>query len=255
QEWELFDTPDGSQPNPLVLYEPQLENARAALESARAGRDQAELNLERTVIRTPFVSLVRSQNAAPGRHIAPGTPVAVLAEVNRAEIVVHLPPGDLRWINVPRAGDQNKGSEAAVRIMGNSRDFSRSGTVSRSLGQVDPETRMLGIVVEVEDPYAVFAGEQGGITELPFGSFVQVNITGKDLEDVMVVPRQALRQDSTVWIADQQNRLEIREVTVKRSQEDQVMISSGLTSGERIILTSISSPAEGMKLRVEENHE
>lgn len=255
QEWELFDTPDGSQPNPLVLYEPQLENARAALESSRAALDQAELNLERTVIRAPFVSLVRSQNAAPGRHIAPGTPVAVLAEVNRAEIVVHLPLSDLQWIDVPRAGEQDKGSAAAIRIMGDSGDFSRSGIVSRSLGQVDPDTRMLGIVVEVEDPYALFSGEQGRETELPFGSFVQVKITGKELENVMVLPRQALRQDSTVWIADPQNRLEIREVTVKRSQKDQVMISSGLKSGERVVLTSISSPADGMKLRVQENHE
>ncbi|MFP4128470.1 MAG: efflux RND transporter periplasmic adaptor subunit [Desulfonatronovibrio sp.] len=255
REWEMFQDKDTEKPAPLVLYEPQLKNARAALDSARARLEQARLNLERTVIRSPFVSLVRSQNAAPGRYITPGSPVTVLAEIEKAEVIVHLPQSDVRWIDIPGPEDKEPGSEVLVRVMGKSRDSAVTGRISRSLGRVDPQTRMLGIVVEVEDPYAVSDKFSEHESELAFGSFVQVEITGPELEDVVVLPRQALRENSTVWIADKDDRLEIRDVSVKRFQEDQVMISSGIQSGERIILTNISAPAQGMKIKADPNHE
>jgi RND family efflux transporter MFP subunit len=255
QEWELFKDQDHAEPNPLVLYEPQLRNARAALDAAMAALAQAELDLERTAIKAPFASRVLSQSVAPGQYISQAGPVAVLAEVEKAEVVIHLPLSELKWVEVPLAGAETGGSEAKVRIMGEPEDRFRPTKIARSLGQVDPGTRMMGVIVEVEDPYALKAQNQGHMNELPLGSFVQVEIMGRELENIFVLPRRALQEHSFVWIADQENRLQSREVTVERFEMDQVMISSGIEPGVRIVLTNITAPARGMQLRIENTHE
>jgi len=255
QEWELFKNQDHDEPNPLVLYEPQLRNARAALDASRAARAQAELDLERTTITAPFASRVLSQSVAPGQYISQAGPVAVLAEIEKAEVVIHLPLSELKWVEVPPAGAETGGSEAKVRIMGEPADRFRPAKIARSLGQVDPSTRMMGLIVEVEDPYALKAQNQGHMIELPLGSFVQVEIMGRELENIFVLPRRALQENSFVWIADQQDRLQSREVAVERFEMDQVMISSGIEPGERIVLTNVTAPARGMQLRIENTHE
>lgn len=245
QEWELFKDPDHAEPTPLVLYEPQLRNARA----------QAELDLERTTIKAPLASRVLSQSVAPGQYISQAGLVAVLAEIEKAEVVIHLPLSELKWVEVPPAGAETGGSEAKVRIMGEPGDRFRPAKIARSLGQVDSSTRMMGLIVEVEDPYALKAQNQGHMNELPLGSFVQVEIMGRELENIFVLPRRALQEKSFVWIADQENRLQSREVVVERFEMDQVMISSGIGPGERIVLTNITAPARGMQLRIENTHE
>jgi multidrug resistance efflux pump len=54
-EWERLYEDSGEEPNPLVLYEPQLKNARAALASAGSSVRQAEIDLERTRVRASFL--------------------------------------------------------------------------------------------------------------------------------------------------------------------------------------------------------
>jgi RND family efflux transporter MFP subunit len=255
QEWELFKDHDQTEPNPLVLYEPQLRNAMAALDAARAARSQAELDLERTTIKAPFNSRVISQSVAPGQYLSRAGHVAVLAEIEKAEVVIHLPSRELKWVEVPPAGTETGGSEAKVRIMGEPGDRFRPAKIARSLGQVDPSTRMMGLILEVEDPYSLKPQNKDHMNELPLGSFVQVEIMGRELENIFVLPRRALQENSFVWIADKQDRLQSREVVVERFEMDQVMISSGIEPGERIILTNITAPAKGMHLRIENTHE
>jgi multidrug efflux pump subunit AcrA (membrane-fusion protein) len=85
--------------------------------------------------------------------------------------------------------------------------------------------------------------------------FVDVEIIGKTLSGVFVVPRAALREGDTVWTMDDEGKLRVTPVTVVRRERDTVILRDGFPEGASIVLTNISGAAEGMKLRLsgEEN--
>ena len=75
------------------------------------------------------------------------------------------------------------------------------------------------------------------------------------LDDVFVLPRKALRENSMVWLVDNEDRMRIRPVEIVRFEQDEVFISKGLADGERVVTTNLSGAAEGMSLRVAANQE
>lgn len=248
QEWERFGSDldeDGArpalEPSPLVLFEPQMRQARAAVQAAKAARDLARLNLERTRIAAPYNCRVRSENAALGQFVHSGAPVAVIADTDRVEIRLPVKVEDLDWLEVP-------GAKAQVRVPDRPETV-WSGQVVRSLGEVDPNTRMTALVVSVADPYGLHLPENAEQGRLPPGLFVEVDLKGVELSGVVVVPRQALREHSTVWLAEE-GTLRIREVQVLRAQGEELILASGIEPDQRVILTSLTGAAEGMTVRV-----
>jgi RND family efflux transporter MFP subunit len=249
-EWERLKSEKPEQPNPLVLYEPQLKNARASLASAQAAVEQAEMNLSRTEIRAPFNCRVRSESVDLGQYVNSGMSVAVIAGTNTAEIVLPLPPEDLGWIRVPGWNTTGKGSPVIVRQRRGENDHTWHGQVIRSLGEVDVRSRMMKVIVSVQDPYNRLAkGTDRAV--LSSGAFVETGIKGTKLSGIFSIPRTAVRDNKTVWIMDSENILRVRPITIVRSDRDTVLVSEGLTNGERIVITSLAGAVDGMNLRTE----
>jgi RND family efflux transporter MFP subunit len=254
-EWERLHLAEKKEPSPLVLYEPQLKNARASVDSAKAALSQAELDLARTSVYAPFACLIRSEEVDLGQYVTVGNRVATVAGTDAAEIVVPLPLEEMQWISIPRKGSNGNGSKALVKLAVGDQVLTWKGRVVRSLGEVDPRGRMAQVVVAVDDPYNL---ERRGSTkqrDLEIGMFVDVEIIGKTLSGVFVVPRAALREGDTVWTMDDEGKLRVTPVTVVRRERDTVILRDGFPEGASIVLTNISGAAEGMKLRLsgEEN--
>ncbi len=249
-EWERLNRETEEQPNPLVVYEPQLKNARAARASAQAAVEQAELNLLRTGIRAPFNCRIRSETVDLGQYVNSGMSIAVIAGTDAAEIVLPLPPDDLGWIRVPGWNTTGQGSSATILQRRADRDHTWHGHVIRSLGEVDTRSRMMKVVVSVQDPYNRLAKETERAV-LSAGAFVETEIKGSRLSEVFPLPRAAVRDNGTVWIMDDENMLRIRPVTIVRSERDIVLVSEGLTHGDRVVITSLAGAVDGMKLRTE----
>jgi RND family efflux transporter MFP subunit len=247
-EWERLYEESAEEPNPLVLYEPQLKNARAALASARASVRQAEIDLERTRVRAPFNSRVRSEDIDLGQYVRAGTGVAVLAGTDTAEIAVPLPLAELRWLSIPKNGRDGSGSSASVRLFVGGVLYEWQGRVVRSTGEVDPGSRMMHVVVEVKDPYGL-ARREDARPPLAVGAFVDVHVAGTTLSDVYTIPRRALRDNARVWAVHGDDTLRIKNVTPLRLERDVVVVGEGLAEGDRLVLTTISGAADGMRLR------
>lgn len=248
QEWDRLDLAEGkTEANPLVLFEPQMKNAQASLLSAKAALRQAELDLERTVLRAPFAGVVRSKAADLGQVLRAGTPAAVLAGTAEAEVIVPLPLHELGWLQIPRPGDGQNGSPATVALVTGGRTFQWRGRIVRSLGDVDPQSRMTRVVVAVDDPYGL-QRKEAGRPPLAVGTFVQVTLQGELLPDVAVLPAAALRDGEQIWLMEDA-RLRFRPVQVVRRSRDEVVIGAGLQAGDQVVLTNVAGAAEGMKLR------
>ncbi len=261
QEWELLHP--GETGSPLVLYVPQLQAAEADLKAAQARVGEAQLRLKRTRLQAPFAGRVRQSRVEAGQFVSPGQPLAQLYSTERAEIAVPLPDEDLGWFALPglgsaaapeaiwrqgEAGVGRAGAPVEVLVSGwhAGRLHQWQGRVVRAEGEVDPQSRMVSVVVEIEDPQ--------GQAEAPLlvGAFVNVAIAGRQVEGVRTLPRAALRQDNTVWVATPEGTLQVRPVQVVRPLKEEVLVRVELAEGERIILTPLSGVSDGMKVRLAE---
>lgn len=248
REWERLELQEKGSPSPLVLRQPQLKSEKANLAAAAAGLQQARLNLERTLIRAPFNARLSSKKVDQGEYIRSGNQLGTLAGTDRAEIVVPLPVEELRWLNIPEAGSDEMGSTCVIRAQLGDQEQTWNGRITRALGEVDSKSRMTRIAVEVIDPYALETTNASS-PKLPNGLFVRLEISGSLLEHIVTIPRSALREDDSVWLAGSDGRLEIRPVHVLRRQGESLLIDTGLQTGDRLVLTSLSGAASGMQLR------
>ena len=124
-----------------------------------------------------------------------------------------------------------------------------------AVNQIDPKSRMVHAVAQVKDPYGLLADGEGGGSQLAtaplaVGLFVEAQILGRRLDDVVVLPRIALRDGDRVWIVDGEDRLHAREVEIVRFERDQVVIGAGLARGERVSVSPLQAVVEGMQVRV-----
>jgi RND family efflux transporter MFP subunit len=255
QEWARLSEGGTEEPNPLVLYEPQLKQARASLASADTAIRKAQIDLERTRVFAPFDCRVRAEQVDLGQYVRAGVSVGTVADSATAEIVVPLSLDEVHRLTVPRAGSGKKGSPATVEVHSGSKAYRWSGGVVRSLGEVDPRGRMTRLVVAVDDPYHLRGSRPGGRPDLEVGLFVNVAFEGGMVSGVFPLPRRAVRENSSVWIAGDDDTLRVQPVDVVRREDGTVLVGKGLEEGERVILTTLPGAAQGMKLRVVEKEE
>ena len=246
-EWERLNGNSAEAPNPLAVYEPQLKDAEGSVKSARAAFSMAKLDLERTRLTAPFNSIVRSESIDPGQYVTPATGAVQLSGTDVAEIIVPLPLDELAWVSVPRSPGE-AGSVAVVTMEVGGKAHSWKGSVVRSLGEVDPNGRMIRVVVAVEDPYGL-KKDNGKKPPLFFGAFVEVDFEGRRVEKLITIPRAALREGSTIWVAGPDDRLIIKDVEVLRIESEIVLLKGGLLGGDRVVITTLAGAADGMRLR------
>ena len=246
EEWRLLnkDQPEGKMPPPLVAKLPQLEAARAKLAADRADLQKARLNLKRTEIRAPFAGRVIEESVGIGQYVSAGQTLATLFATEVVEIVVPLEDESLYWFDVPgfTPGD-GPGSPAAVKARIAGRDLTWTGRVDRAEGRLDAGTRLINVVIRVDDPYR-------RKPPLAVGLFVQVEISGRQLPDAAVIPRAALRQNDTGWVVDDNGVLTFRKVKVARQFPKVVYLTEGLKAGEKIVTSPIKTVTDGMRVRI-----
>lgn len=243
REWKLLEsdieiTDEGRK---LALREPQIKNAKANLEAARSALAKAELDLERTVIRSPFNAIILTEMVDVGQIIGPGSIIATLAGSDTFRIQASVPVHQLGWINFPKA-ETDIGSPVKI-IQGTSGLFVvRHGTLERLLGEVDPKGRMARLLINVPDPL-------GGEIPLLLGEYLRVEITGRTVDHVAIIPREALREGRFVWLLNDDHTLKMQEVDVIWSRRDDVFVRK-LNPGDLIIKNRITTPVEGMALKL-----
>jgi RND family efflux transporter MFP subunit len=241
EEWD--DLHPGEEATGLVLREPQIRQAEAELAAAEADLAVARLNLERTRVRVPFDGVVVSESVDPGQFVAPGNRLATVYGTDVVEVRVPLTTDELEWFEVPSRG-RGAGARAEIRTGPGGSDSAWQGRVTRMEAMVDPSSRMVHVVVEVEDPYRA----SGNRPALLPGTFVDVRIFGRTLEDVARIPRFAVREGGRAWVFDD-GRLRIRDLEILRADREQALVGQGLASGDLLIVSSLDAVTDDMVVR------
>ena len=249
---------DGAQKLRSQGYRAESEwaSAAAALASARADLVKASRNLERTYIRLPYDGMVRSKEADLGQYVNPGTRLGVTFATNYAEVRLPLTDNDLAFVDLPNPADDIGYAEAngpIVELSAVQRGQSANweARIIRTEGVVDERNRVTYAVARIEDPYKLREGT-GHDSPLPMGTFVAANIAGITVDNVIRIPRSAIRGSNQLMIVGDDNRLRIRAVDILKADARYAYLRGGAMPGERIVLTAIESPINGMKVRTDD---
>lgn len=228
----------------LALRRPHLAKANSDLSAARAELAQAQLNLDRTDIIAPFNAIVRSTHVDVGSQVSTQDALAQLVGTDAYWIQVSLPVERLAWIQIPR---NNTEAGAAVTVI--YRGNQRSGKVVRLLSDLATEGRMARILVAIEDPLEINSKIRGSGPPMLIGEYVRVQIQGQRLTDVFRIPRSALRDNSTIWLLGDDETLKIMPVETLWRAADYVLMKNGVTAGQRLIVSDLAVPVNGMPLK------
>lgn len=216
----------------LALRKPQLAQAQADLDSARAMLAQAELNLERTVITAPYNALLTMRETDLGNIISTQDTLGRLVSTDTYWVEIDVPVSDMRWLKIP-------GTTAQVKL-DNGRGV-KDGTLSRMTGTLDAQSRLATMIVSVPAPLE-------GVP-LVLGDFVKVALSGKTLEGSARIPQSYLRSGNKVWIA-RDGKLVIQDVVVAHKDRQHAYVASGLKDGDNIVTSNIITPVSGMDIKV-----
>lgn len=249
KDYEELEGTISSEYKTLVLRQPQLNTAKARVETAQAVVDRARLDLERTRIRAPFAAHIIEREANVGSQVSPGESLGVLVGVDAYWVEAAVPVSNLRWIDFPRDSEQS-GSVARVRDRAAwPEDTFRSAQVHRLIGALENQTRMARVLLTVADPLA-HEPESAGLPPLMVGSFVEAQISGKPIADVIRIDNDYLRQNDTVWV-NENGLLQIRDVEVVFRDKEYAYIRAGLSVDDRVVTTNLATVIAGAPLRLE----
>ena len=84
---------------------------------------------------------------------------------------------------------------------------------------------------------------------MPIGLYVEADITGKTVDDIIALPRSVIRNNNQVLVVDAENKMYFREVEIFRLEEQKVLISGGILPGERICISPIQAVVDGMAVQ------
>ena len=230
----------------LTLKKPQLKQAEAFLEVAKAQVSSAAKKLNKTEIIAPYAGRIQNVNIDLGTTIIPGQPVGAMYTSSEIEITLAVKDNDLQFLSIPMDGRKLNPSEQASVVIESfykGKNQSWKGKLERVDGVIDPVTRMINLI-------AVFKNDFIEIDKpnLPIGLFVEAKIDGITLKNIFEIPINSISEDNEVYIVDKDNQLELRELTILKKYSEFVIIKNGLKAGERLVTSKLSTASDGIKV-------
>ncbi|WP_427451965.1 efflux RND transporter periplasmic adaptor subunit [Litorimonas sp. WD9-15] len=250
QDWEELGR--AGEPTPLTLRQPQLAEARAQLASAEAQLAEAELQLSRASLYAPFNGRVTMRHIDAGEFVTAGTRLGEIYATDIMDVRLPMTNADLRQAGLTLGYEAPSGSagipvKLSADVAGRMSEW--QGRIVRTDSRFDAETRVLFAYAEVIDPFG--KGSDDGVPLAP-GIFVNADIEGQTLENIISIPRAALRGADTVYVANADETLTVKTVSVVSSDRNTAILSEGLNSGTSVITSPIRGVADGMKVAVVE---
>ena len=244
----------------VLPAEQRVLEANLALNEAQL--EEARLDLERTVIRLPFEARIAEVLAEATQFVSAGQKLAVADSIDLAEITAQIALNHMRPL-VPTGYDLSSlsaeeisamplrwGFAAKVRLVAGDFAATWDARFDRISDMVDPQTRTLGLVVAVDEPYrSAIPGQRPPLTK---NMYVEVEIRGAPQAGRIAVPRVAVHRGpdggAVVYLAGPGDRLAFRPVVLGPTQSDFVIVREGLEGGERVVVSDLVPAIEGMLL-------
>lgn len=230
----------------ITLQPDRLQVAQAGVSEAQASQDKATADLQRTEYRIPFNGRIADLDTDTGQFVPGGKRMFTAQDTQTLEVLMEAPYSHLlsrfpsaltnpveNSLPVPLAAELRYATGQEVQIW--------TGFVNRIDPGLNASNRAATLYIDID-----FAGAPDSMLP-PLNQFLDITIFGTQEQQVISIPRTALH-NGQVWLADDNNRLQQQPVTVAYAEGDIAVVSAGLQAGDKLVLTDILFPANGMLL-------
>jgi RND family efflux transporter MFP subunit len=237
------------------LRQPQYETAKAQVLSAQAQLDKAKLSLERTKIVAPYAGRILQKHVDIGQVVSSNTQLANIFSVDYVEIRLPIKNKDLPLMKLPEeyrnAHEQAEDDKSSMisnviissDLMG---EQQWQGKIVRTESAIDEMSQQLYVVAQIIRPYD--SGYNQG-AQIKIGQYVTAQITGREVENALVIPSRAIYQGSYVYTVE--NGLLMRkEIKLGWQNGTESIVSQGLVAGDELVLTSLGQVSSGTPVAI-----
>ena len=251
----------------LSSYASRKAATRAQINQSKSQVDQSKDTLGKTEVVMPFDARVGKVSIEKGEFTPAGGLLFEALGIQAVEINAQLPTKQFRPLILGMTQSKNGASvnlnnpaslqialskmnlEARVRLVGDSSDAAIwEGQLIRLSESVDPTRDTLGLVIAVDKPYeGIIPGKRPPLLK---GMYTSVELFSPAMPS-LVVPRKAVHQ-GRVYVANDDNTLEIQPIHMLFQQGDMVVLDAGLDGdlvGRKIIISDVVPVIEGMPLK------
>jgi len=227
----------------MAVARAEVDDRRARLEAARTNLAAAEQDLADTVIKAPFDGVITRRRIEPFTNVQAKQPIAELQDLHTLEVVVNVPERLVRRMAPQQAavafleGDPGQPVPLELRSFAAEADaLTQTYMVVLAVRAVPKGLNLLpGMAVSVEPD----AGDRGK--------------AGADENAGIAIPLTAVMTDAQgrpgVWVVDGEGRVACRPIRTGAIRGAEIVVASGLTSGERIVTAGVGALREGMQVR------
>jgi len=243
---------NGNTPSALVLRQPQYEAAKAQVLSAEAQLDKMKLSLERTKIVAPYAGRILKKNVDIGQVISSNTQLADIFAVDYVEIRLPIKNKDLPLMKLPEeyrsAHEQLEASSISDVIISSDLMGEQvwQGKIVRTESAIDTMSQQLFVVAQIIRPYDG-ATNQGA--QIKMGQYITAKITGRKVENALVIPSSAIYQGSYVYIV-KEGLLMRKEIQLGWQNGTESIVTQGLISGDELVLTPLGQVSSGTPVAI-----
>lgn len=238
----------------LALREPFVAEARANVDAAAAALERAQKKLAHTEVRAPYDGIVKTRSAGLGQYLSDGAELGEIFAVAESEVRLPVTDAQLGLLDLPELNSLRDGSPACgdnTLLHANYRGERHTwpASVCRLEGAPDERSRFHHVIARIPDPYRLYSEQPGGVP-LKNASYVRANIQGRTFSGVFALPRRALLGEGQVLLVDDRDRLLVREIDYFHADDEFVYVRDGLREGERLCLSQLVAPRQGMQVSV-----
>ena len=247
-DWDRLDQP--GEPSDLVLRKPQLLAAKARVDAARSSLNKAKLSLQRTNIIAPFDGRIIKSSVDIGQVVGMNTPLTEVYSTDYVEIRLPLKDVDLPYMDLP---EQHRGASTELENLpevkftsGFSNRDQWPGNIVRVESTIDSSSRQLHVVAQIEDP---FASETTAMIKI--GQYVTAEIQGRSVDNAIVIPNNAIYQNTFVYVVDKtSSSLQRKDIEIGWQNGNESLVVAGIEIGDTLVTTPLGQVVSGTRVAI-----
>ena len=180
--------------------------------------------------------------------ISAGAHIGSVFSTDTAMLSLPVSDRQLALLSIPEQGEPSYEKRANVKVIGDfgSQTFFWQGELVRLAGR-NEVNRLHYLTVEVDKPYAEDK-EQIGRPVLSPGFFVTAEIQGKHFENIIRLPRKALKSNEKIWLVNKEGVLEAIDAQILYRGREYIFVNAGIEDGAKVVVSDLEVFASGLKV-------
>ena len=220
---------------------------KASVESKKAALESARINLNWTTVTAPIAGRIGISSVTPGALVSADQDTALATIRGLDTMYVDLTRSSVDLLRLRKQSLASNSDTLSVTLtLEDGSTYPEKGRLALTEVAVDESTGSVTLRAIFPNPQHVL---------LP-GMFVRARLEEGINPDALLVPQQGVtrtpRGDASVMVVGEGDKVEVRQVTASQAIGDKWLVTDGLKSGDRVIVTGLQKIKPGVQVKAQE---